>query len=439
MIRLFALIVLLLAGAPAPLAAQSPPAPDPGTLAARFAADAAEHVRDLGDLYAKRGVSAPRMQKATLADVQAFLAMQRDDGSPGYPERAAVLFYAHHDDRLAIYLIDRTGLRAFHETEITPAGLRLSAAYYRLDLGVDSLARSRAPQWIGEGAPPPPVVVTTGKASSQTPIADILLPPSIRTGLMDVRHLVIVANGVIASTPFAAFPLNDKEMLIDRMSITVSAGLFDLDQMVRPWGGLDEYISLLVVGDPRVPVTPDWHVPPLPGAAREAQMLAERVAAEPLLGEAATKAEVVARMRSARMLYFAAHGVSDPRNPLAGGYLMLAGPTREEAFLTAGEVQRMRLRADLVVLSACQSGLGYNHDAGVIGLARAFQKAGAPRVVMSLWSVSDEATLYLMDRFQLAAMVHMPAEALRLAMLDARKKYPEPALWAAFTLFGTPR
>ncbi|WP_285712015.1 CHAT domain-containing protein [Erythrobacter oryzae] len=434
MVRLLALIMLLLASGPAPLAAQNQP-----DLAARFAADAALHVRDLGDLYSKRGVAPPRMERATLEDVRAFLAMQRDDGSPGYPEGAAVLFYAHHDDRLAIYLIDRTGLTAFHETAITPAGLRLAANYYRLDLDVDGLARSRAPQWIGEGAPPPPLVVTSSKASGQTPIADILLPPTIRTALRDVRHLVIVANGVIASTPFAAFPLTDDEMLIDRMSITVSAGLFDLDQMIRPWAGLDEYLSLLVVGDPRVPTTPDWRVPPLPGAAREAQMLAERVSAEPLLGEAATKAAVMERMRSARMLYFAAHGVSDPRDPLAGGYLMLAGPTREEAFLTAGEVQRMRLRADLVVLSACQSGLGYNHDAGVIGLARAFQKAGAPRVVMSLWSVSDEATLYLMDRFQLAAMQHMPAEALRLAMLDARKKYPEPALWAAFTLFGTPR
>lgn len=434
MIRLLALVLLLLAGAPAPAAAQSPP-----ELAARFAADASQHVRDLRDLYSKRGVAAPKMAQATLADVQAYLATQRDDNSPGYPEGAAVLFYAHHEGVLAIYLIDRSGLRAFHETKITPEALRQSANNLRIDLEVDGLARSRAPQWIGAGGPPAPVVVTASDASGKTPIADILLPPAIRTALLDVRHLVIVANGVIASTPFAALPLTDTEQLIDRMSITVSAGLFDLDQMIRPWEGLDEYLSLLVVGDPRVPATPDWRVPPLPGAAREAQMLAERVAAEPLLGAAATKAAVLERMGSARMLYFAAHGVSDPRNPLAGGYLMLSGPTLEEAFLTAGEVQQMRLSADLVVLSACQSGLGYNHDAGVIGLARAFQKAGAPRVVMSLWSVSDEATLYLMDRFQLAAMQYMPAEALRLAMLDARRKYPEPALWAAFTLFGTPR
>ena len=246
MVRLFAIIALLLAGAPASTAAQAPP-----DLAARFAEDAAQHVRDLNDLYSKRGVTAPKLERATLADVQAYLATQRDDNSPGYPEGAAVLFYAHHDDRLAIYLIDRTGLRAIHETTLTPTALQLSANNYRIDLEVDGLARSRAPQWIGDGAPSAPPVTTSSKASGQTPIADVLLPPAIRTALLDVRHLVIVANGVIASTPFAALPLTGEEVLIDRMSITVSAGLFDLDQMIRPWAGLDEYLALLVVGDPR--------------------------------------------------------------------------------------------------------------------------------------------------------------------------------------------
>jgi hypothetical protein len=435
------LMLAMLAGLVPAAHAQPASAPAVATedIATRFAADAAQHVRDLGDLYLMRGVRAPKMENATLDDVVRFLTTTRDDNTPGFPEGSAVLFYAHEGDRLAIYLIGQQGLLAFHETAISPAELRLATTYYRIDLDVDGIARSRAPEWIGKGDAPSAPAISTGSANRNTPIADILLPPTIRNALLGVRHLVIVANGVIATNPFAAFPLAGNEMLIDRMSVTVSAGLFDLDQMIRPWEGLDEYLDLLVVGDPRVPASPEWRVPPLPGAEQEARMLAGRVAADPLLGEAATKAAVMGRMRSVRMLYFAAHGVSDPRAPLTGGFLMLAGPSPEEAFLTAGEVQQMRLRANLVVLSACQSGLGFNHDGGVIGLARSFQKAGVPRVVMSLWSVSDEATLYLMDRFQLAAMVHVPAEALRLAMLDARKKFPDPALWAAFTLFGTPR
>lgn len=438
MMRWLAVLALLL-GSLSPLSAQPIAPGDP--LATRFAEDASEHVRDVRDLYLVRGATPPRMKSATLADVMKFLATQRDDQTPGYPEGTAVLFYSHKGDRLAIYLISRNGILAYHEAQISPEELRLSTVNYRIDLDVDGIARSRAPIFTGSGAAPLPLApaVSRSKASRYTPIADILLPPTIRKGLGGVRHLVIVANGVIATNPFAAFPLAGKEQLIDRMSITVSAGLFDLDQMIRPWKGVEEYRDLLVVGDPRVPPSPDWKVAPLPGAASEALMLADLAAVDALVGDAATKSAVVSRMESARMLYFAAHGVSDPRQPLTGGFLMLAGPSPAEAFLTAGEVQKMQLEADLVVLSACQSGLGLNHEGGVIGLARAFQKAGAPRVVMSLWSVSDEATVYLMDHFQRAAMSKVPAEALRVAMLETRKKYPDPALWAPFTLFGTPR
>jgi hypothetical protein len=448
MIRLALMLFALLIGAPSWASAPPADTADADTAAAalelRFAEDAANHVRDLADLYSKRGISAPKMAQPKASDIVRYLVTSRDDASPGYPGGTAVLFYAHRGDRLAIYLIGQQGLLAYHVAAIAPAELRMAANFYRIDLNVDGIARSRAPVWTG----PAPAAVTAAAAAPavsasvanrNTPINDILLPPTIRTALIGVRHLVVVAGGVIATNPFAAFPLTGKDLLIDRMSVTVSAGLFDLDQMIRPWEGRNEFRGMLLVGDPLVPRTPEWKVPRLQGAADEALLLAGRVAATPLIGEAATKTVVVGRMGSAQMLYFAAHGASDPRAPLSGGFLMLAGPTPEQAFLTAGEVQQMDLRANLVVLSACQTGLGFNHDGGVIGLARAFQKAGAPRVVMSLWSVSDEATLYLMDHFQLAAMDNVPAEALRLAMLETRKKFPDPALWASFTLFGTPR
>jgi CHAT domain-containing protein len=118
---------------------------------------------------------------------------------------------------------------------------------------------------------------------------------------------------------------------------------------------------------------------------------------------------------------------------------MLSGNDAESGFLRAGEIQIRRLNAQLVVLSACQSGLGLVHDGGVIGLTRSFQKAGAARVVMSLWSVDDAATLAMMTRFQRNLLKDMPATALRKAMLDTRKQFPEPKYWAPFVLFGTPR
>jgi len=100
----------------------------------------------------------------------------------------------------------------------------------------------------------------------------------------------------------------------------------------------------------------------------------------------------------------------------------------------------MNLRdAKIAVLSACQSGLGKTHDAGVIGLARAFQLAGAPRVVMSLWKVEDAATNELMLTFVKRMKDNVPSEALRLAMMEVRQKHSEPSQWAPFVLFGTPR
>jgi CHAT domain-containing protein len=83
--------------------------------------------------------------------------------------------------------------------------------------------------------------------------------------------------------------------------------------------------------------------------------------------------------------------------------------------------------------------LGKVHDAGVIGLSRAFQIAGVPRVAMSLWSVSDKATSELMRAFVDYLRDNVPSEALRLAMLDLKKHQPNPSKWAAFVLFGTPR
>ena len=94
---------------------------------------------------------------------------------------------------------------------------------------------------------------------------------------------------------------------------------------------------------------------------------------------------------------------------------------------------------EMVILSACQTGLGKSMEAGVAGLARSFLLAGSNHVIMSLWNVDDEATAYLMSRFILYLQRRnrfTPAEPLRLAILDTKKKFPHPSQWASFSLFG---
>ena len=100
------------------------------------------------------------------------------------------------------------------------------------------------------------------------------------------------------------------------------------------------------------------------------------------------------------------------------------------------------LRAKLVVLSACQTGLGMEHEGGVIGLARAFQIAGAKHVMMSMWSIEDTETAKLMRfffNFLNEGGEMMPHEALRAAMIKYRNEINnDPYFWASFSIFGVP-
>ncbi len=106
--------------------------------------------------------------------------------------------------------------------------------------------------------------------------------------------------------------------------------------------------------------------------------------------------------------------------------------------LTALEVANLDLQdTDLVVLSACDTGLGSIHNTeGVFGLQRAFKFAGADNILVSLWSVNDRATKELMIRFyrNLLKKEQSPAVALRNAKADIRKKNPNPRFWAGFIL-----
>ena len=137
-----------------------------------------------------------------------------------------------------------------------------------------------------------------------------------------------------------------------------------------------------------------------------------------------------------RYLHIASHGTFNADSPLTSA-LLLAKDAENDGTLTVGELYSMRLNADLVTLSACETGLGKiaNGD-DVVGLTRGFLYAGSRSIVASLWKVDDEATAYLMTRFYGALKGTSKREALRLAQLETRKKYPHPYYWAAFQLTG---
>ncbi|MGD9905161.1 MAG: CHAT domain-containing protein [Vicinamibacterales bacterium] len=149
-------------------------------------------------------------------------------------------------------------------------------------------------------------------------------------------------------------------------------------------------------------------------------------------------------LRDYRIVHFATHGVVDSTRPALSGLILSLvdrGGGYRNGYLRLHDIYNLRLTAELVVLSACDTALGADiAGEGLIGLARAFMYAGAPRVVASLWAVNDSATAELMTRFYRAMLQRSlrPAAALRAAQreMQATTAWRDPYYWAGFTLIG---
>ncbi len=313
------------------------------------------------------------------------------------------------------------------------------------------------------------------------------------------QRLVFVVQGATNLVPFAALQNPNGDYLVQTQTIATTPSLQVLaiaEQRRKTQTPAAQ--PGLVVGNPvlmpEVPAGPDGQrerLAPLPGAETEAQAVAQMLGVQPLLTDQATKSAIVAEMPHQRILHFATHGVLDldanlnefgrPRDPnapkarhggvivspgsviiggnvtvngnnanlaLAGegvvqpavpGLLALAPSRGDDGLLRAAEIATMRLQAQLVVLSACNTGRGRITGDGVMGLARSFLVAGVPTVVASLWKVPDNPTKTLMIAFYQALQRNPDtAVALRSAMLETIKQHPNPRDWSAFITVGAP-
>ncbi|HYK21738.1 MAG TPA: CHAT domain-containing protein, partial [Pyrinomonadaceae bacterium] len=146
-----------------------------------------------------------------------------------------------------------------------------------------------------------------------------------------------------------------------------------------------------------------------------------------------------------RFIHFATHGLLNSEQPELSGILLSTydeSGKRQNGFLQLHDIYNLKLSADLVVLSACETALGKDiRGEGLLGLTRGFMYAGVPRVIASLWQVDDAATAELMETFYKAMLTEgkRPAEALRIAqmrMWQQHNQWSSPYYWAAFTLQG---
>jgi len=276
------------------------------------------------------------------------------------------------------------------------------------------------------------------------------------------ERVLLVADGALQRVPFAMLPLpGSEEPLVTRFeSVTLPSAstlaLLRAESRRRkpPTKAIAMFADPVFSGAPTTTRLLEHlqagakTIPQLPYTRREAERIV-KLSPKPgnllALGLKANRAAALdPGLAEYRYLHFATHGYLDPERPSLSALLLSFENEKhesEDGFLRVNDIYNLQFRADLVVLSACQTGLGKEvRGEGLVGLPRAFLYAGAPRVVVSLWNVSDEATAELMSTLyrKMLKEHQRPAAALRQAQLALRKhnKWAAPYYWAAFFQTG---
>jgi CHAT domain-containing protein len=341
------------------------------------------------------------------------------------------------ESALYIWVIQPTGEITFRQVDLQPLWQKHNASLASLIVGNQEFLAVRSRSSTGFAQPQPDL--PTLHQLLIEPIASLLpKDPNARVIFIPQRSLFQV--------PFPALQDANGTYLIEKHTILTAPSIqvLDLTRQQRQKLAQKPVNSsrALVLGNPTMPSVspspgePKQQLSPLPGAEAEARAIAPLLNTQAITGAQGTKAQIVQKMPQASTIHLATHGLLDDVRGL-GSAIALAPSGSDDGLLTAEEIFDMKLQANLVVLSACNTGDGRITGDGVIGLSRALISAGVPSVIVSLWSVPDAPTSELMQSFY-QNLQNNPdkAQALRQAMLATMKTHPGPRNWAAFTLIG---
>jgi CHAT domain-containing protein len=312
-------------------------------------------------------------------------------------EDTGVLQYSYQRNDLIAWLITKRGMIEVHHIEIPEAELERNVHnFLRACEGATSNADHLA-SWLGEK----------------------LLPFK---SLPELKRLIIVAYRALHLVPFHALP-SEQGLLFNNHSVSYLPSTSLLKHLGH-WKELNSSINVLAIGDPSNMVYKDpisgieEFMPSLPGSALEAEEIAKIVPGSmALIGAAATSEAVYSQMTDHTVLHFGTHGSLFATIPMLSA-VHLAGGTQ----ITVDQLMGRHLKAELVVLSACNTGRGkVTEGEDVIGFARVLFAAGVKHIIVSLWPVDDMATCYLMIQMYKNVMRGMSlAEALRGAQAALR-------------------
>ena len=279
------------------------------------------------------------------------------------------------------------------------------------------------------------------------PIADLL--PKDPTA-----RVIFIPQKEMFPIPFAALVDIYGNYLIQKHTILTSPSI-QLLALTRQQRGKTAGGNRLVVGNPVMPriapapgETPKA-LPPLLSAEQEAIEIAKQFNTKDLfIGNKATKAAVLEKMRKAKSVHLATYGILDDfKRQGIPGAIALAPFGSDSGLLTTAEILELyaqpkgqRLRPELVVLSVAETGKGRTNGDGILGLSASLMTVGVPTLIMPMWSAPDAPTNALMSEFyKQLKQKNDKAEALRNAMLKIKQQNPNPKDWAAFTLIGEPK
>ncbi|GAB4437094.1 MAG: CHAT domain-containing protein [Cyanobacteria bacterium J069] len=362
------------------------------------------------------------------------------------------------ENRLGIWVIRPDGKIDFRQTTLPETALSIE----------DTAEQTRVAAALGRGATSTEVQVASLVSQTRSDLLDSRAiadaPPSatpmrrISRKLQALHQLLIepiadllprdpeaqvvfIPQGQLYLVPFATLQAADGSFLIERHTLRTAPAIQILALTHARQSQRSRVETPLIVGNPAMPSVgePPQPLGSLPYAEQEAQAIAQILDTQAITGHQASEPAIAQRMASAQIIHLATHGLLDDVAGLGvPGALALAPTAQSDGLLTANEILGLSLpNADLVVLSACDTGRGKITGDGVIGLSRSFISAGASSVVVSLWAVPDDSTAALMTAFyQNLRQNPNRAQALRRAMLTTMQQYPSSRDWGAFTLIG---
>ncbi|MEG4589469.1 CHAT domain-containing tetratricopeptide repeat protein [Microcoleus sp. MOSTC5] len=384
-------------------------------------------------------------------------------------QKATLIEYSIVDEKVYVWAIAPGGDIAFRQIDTSNLNISLSEAA-KNTLVAAATGRNR-------GGAPDARAAESGNNSAKVsarrinrhlhetyklliePIANIL-PKN------EGERVIFIPQGVLFLIPFAALQDAAGNYIIEKHTISIAPSIqvLDLTRQHRQRLRSHPNSQVLVVGNPTMPSIrsiPDeapTPLSPLPGAEKEAIAIASILGTQAVVGKDATERAIAQKMSQARIIHLATHGLLNElqdRNLGVPGAIALApdrtpptgagtgapplhqGDAAGDGLLTSGEIFHLKLNAELVVLSACNTGRGTISGDGVLGLSRSFISAGVSSIVVSLWFVPDAPTADLMTEFYRQLQQNSDkAAALRQAMLATMRLNPQPSNWAAFTLIG---